>query len=513
MRRDTGRNPRKIGWIVGLLVVTSCDFGLDTLNVNETDLTEVQPEFQLNDAIVSSAPNVDALRCEATIVKQHVRIITGIGSCANFNIDGRQVTSTNWNNGYQTRLRALIDVIRATEEDPDRANLYNIARIWQAYTFMRITDSYGDVPYTEAGLGFLDGNVFPDYDTQEFIYTSDVGILEELANATAALDPALDDPNNDALYGGDVARWQRLGYSLLLRGALRLTKVSPELAEEYVARAVAGGLMQSNDDNAVIRHTTEYVNPAANPLNANEGHNEYLTEDFVEFMQERNDPRLAAIAVRYPNAVSSEDHTPANAERSPAEQIGMPTGFDSNSIRSVAQEAGLPSFLAYSQTDLNRMLHLQAPSFLITYAQTQLLLAEAVQRGWAEGDVATLYESGIEAHMQQMSTGYSGTTIPEADIDAYIQDHPLEAGRELEQINTEYWAASFLIPDEAWANFRRSGYPDLEPNPIRGDLSSDERFMRRFGYPDPEVSVNQHAKTSGVTPDRIDTRIWWDVKE
>jgi hypothetical protein len=153
-----------------------------------------------------------------------------------------------------------------------------------------------------------------------------------------------------------------------------------------------------------------------------------------------------------------------------------------------------------------------APSFLVTYAQTQLLLAEAAHRGWIQGDPATFYENGISAHMEQISNSYNNTTIAQSDIDAFLQAHPLQAGSELEQINTEYWVASFLIPDEGWANFRRSCYPRLDPNPRQDDLGPDERFMRRFGYPDGEVTVNPNVQ-NGVTPDRIDTRVWWDVRE
>jgi hypothetical protein len=290
---------------------------------------------------------------------------------------------------------------------------------------------------------------------------------------------------------------------------MRLSKVRPDLAEQYVQRAVAGGLMQSNDDNAVILHTSEYQNQPGTVANGNESHWDYLTADFVNHLQEHDDPRLAAIAVRYPSATSGGEQNEGNAERAPDQQIGMPMGFDNNSIGPAVQADGLPSFFAYSQIDRTRMMHPLAPSFLVTYAQTQLLLAEAVHRGWADGDAAALYESGIRAHMQQISNGYSGTAIAQADIDAYVQSQPLEPGRELEQINTQYWIASFLIPDEAWANFRRSGYPALTPNPMRGSLRN-EAFMRRFGYPDEERTVNPNA-SQGVSPDELDTRIWWDV--
>src|SRR5690606_29155408 len=121
----------------------------------------------------------------------------------------------------------------------------------RAFTIMRLTDTYGDVPYSEASRA-IEGISFPAYDDQQVIYTGPEGILEELKNATAALEQGASAPN-ELLYAGNVARWQRFGNSLLLRAAMRLTKVAPNVAEQYVQAAVAnpGGLLQSNADNAI----------------------------------------------------------------------------------------------------------------------------------------------------------------------------------------------------------------------------------------------------------------------
>jgi hypothetical protein len=507
------RGLRRSGLIgAALLLLTACDSGFDTLNTDTTRLTAVDPVMQLSTAIVSSAANLTMLQCETSIVKQHMRIFAGVGACGNFNVDARDVSNNNWNNGYGVRLRNLVDAIRNSEGNESAANLHNIARIWRAYTMMRITDSYGDVPYSQGGLGFLEGIAFPEYDSQEAIYTGPEGILEELSNATAALSSSLPIPTREVLYGGDVARWQRLGNSLLLRAGMRLTKVNPTLAQQYVSLAVSRGVMESNDDNAVILHTSEYRNDPGNSLNGGQSHFNYLVADFVEYLQDTSDPRLGAIAVRYVGATGSGSQTEANASRDPDDQIGMPMGYDNTNISPVAEAAGIGSFYAYSQPDRTRIMDPQAPSFLVTHAQTQLLMAEAAHRDWISGSAASFYESGIRAHMQQISTSYNNTTIPQSDIDGYLAAHPLEPGRELEQINTQYWIASFLIADESWANFRRSCYPALTPNPRQDDLPADENFMRRFGYPADERSLNPNV-TSGVTPDEIGTRIWWDVRQ
>lgn len=500
------------GWLfLALILLASCDSGFDELNTNPIDLTSVDPAFQLNNAIINSAPDANRIRCESSIVKQQMRIFTGIGACGNFNVDGRETSSSNWNTGY-LQVRELEDALRTTEEVAERSNLYNMARIWQAYAFMIITDSYGDVPYTEAGLALLEGNVNPAFDEQESIYGD---ILNELETASAALDVSQGPVSEVVLYDGAIEQWKRLGNSLLLRAAMRLTKVDPNLAQEYVSTAASRELMQSNDDNAVVRHTAEYTSSVGLTMNGGNSHYQYLVEDFVDYLKTNNDPRLASIAVRYPGAVSAGDQNEENADRSPENQIGIPMGYDNTDIGPIAEEAGLSSFFAYSQLDRTRMGDPQAPSFLVTYAQTQLLLAEAVVRGWVEGDASALYASGIEAHMQQFEEYGADAAIPQSEIDAYIQAHPLEQGKELEQINTQYWVASYLMGAEAWANFRRSGYPDLPPNPRQDDLGPDENFIRRFGYPDSELGVNPESVEEAISrqgPDRIDTRVWWDVE-
>src|SRR5690606_16447376 len=99
--------------------------------------------------------------------------------------------------------------------------------------------------------------------------------------------------------------------------------------------------------------------------------------------------------------------------------------------------------------------------YFVTYAQTQLLLAEAIVRGWAVGDAAAVFESGIRANLEQMAEYGPGGVIDGSAIEAYLTAHPLDMANALEQINTQYWVASFLNGNELFANFRRSGYPSL----------------------------------------------------
>ncbi|MBD2699859.1 SusD/RagB family nutrient-binding outer membrane lipoprotein [Spirosoma sp. BT702] len=499
--------------IAGLVSLSSCEKGFDQLNTNPTAATSLNPIFTFNNAIVNTTfPGGSLLIFEEPIVQQMFSPNSGIISGGNFNIDNRGAAGANaalWQRYYRDNVRYLVDALAKTKSDASRQNLYNMMRIWKAYVFMVLTDTYGDVPYTEAGQGYMSANITPKYDTQESIYTD---ILKELSEAPAALDAAKTIEAGDLIYGGDIAKWKKFANSLLLRAGMRLTKVNPTLAQSTVQKAVAAGLMQSNADNCVVRNNANYQNPVGVTLNSTEAANYYLTKTFVDYLKNTSDPRLTSIAVRYVGAKSGPEQTAARASRDPAVQIGMPLGFDNGTIPAQATKDGLATFYDYSQLDRTRMGGLNAPCFLVTYAQTQLLLAEAAQRGWTTGSVADYYNAGVTAHMKQLGDYDATSLVSDANITAYLQKNPYVAAQGLELINTQYWVASFLNGPEVFANFRRSGFPKLTPNPYPGKEIKGN-FINRLSYPDSEISVNGAKVNEAITrqgPDNLDTRVWWD---
>jgi hypothetical protein len=158
-----------------------------------------------------------------------------------------------------------------------------------------------------------------------------------------------------------------------------------------------------------------------------------------------------------------------------------------------------------------------SPNFFVTAAQTQLLLAEARFRGWlSSGTAAQYFTDGIKAHMDQLVTYDPGSAVSASARDEYVGAHPLVTGKEMEQINTQYWIASFLNGPEAFANFRRTGYPALPPNPYGQPNNPDVpngTFIRRIGYPTSELSVNAENVQAAIAimgPDKLSTRLWWD---
>lgn len=491
---------------------TSCDQDFDEINTSKTAATAIDPVFQLNNAIINTSFPGATLIYEIGIVQQIISPNSGVLTGANYNQDNRGSTEDLWQAYYRNVIRNTRDIIHRTQDLPDRTNLKNMARVLQAYAFLVLTDTYGDIPYSEGGNGYINQVFFPAYDAQENIYPQ---IIQELKDASAGLSASARIETADILYGGNVDRWKKFANSILLRAGMRLSKVNPGTAQAIVNDAFAAGVITSNADNAVVRHDNNYLNPLGNTLNSTEAANFYMTAPFVDFLKSTNDPRLAAIAVRYVGATSGPGQTTEIQSYDPADQIGMPMGHDNGSITVVAADLGLASFYDFTQVDRRRVADRDAPMYFVTAAQTLLLLAEAKERGWITTATTTaeFYNSGVRAHMEQLEEYDPASAVADQDIVDYLAANPLNTGTELEQINTQYWVASLMNGPEAFANFRRSGYPDLAPNPFPGkDISGD--FIRRLTYPNSEISVNSanvNAAIGRMGADDLDTRVWWDV--
>ena len=495
--------------LVSILAYSSaCDNEFDELNTNKVSATAIDPAFQLNNATINSAFNTGTMVYETGVVQQVISPNSGLLAGANYNQDNRQITDDSWQAYYRNVIKNTKDVINRVKDDPARSNLLQMARIIQANAFMVLTDTYGSIPYFEGGEGYSQQIFLPVYDSQEAIYQD---LIKELTEASAALDPAGRIEAADVLYGGNIMKWKSFGYSLLLRAGMRLSEVDPAKAQATVQLAAQGGVILSNDDNAVLIHDPNYTNPIGNMLNATEASNFYMTDVFVDYLQEHSDPRLAAIAVTYVGASSGPEQVPASASSDPAIQVGMPMGNDNAGAVKAAADLGLTSFYEFAQVDRQRMVKNTAPNFLVTASQNLLLLAEARMRGWVTTQtVEDYYNAGVEAHMEQLSAYGAGSSIAASDIADYLAANPLVETRAMEQIGEQYWVSSFLNGPEAFANFRRTGFPALAPNPYTG---REVEFINRLTYPNSEISVNSDnvgVAISAQGPDNLETKVWWD---
>src|SRR5690606_14503733 len=151
-------------------------------------------------------------------------------------------------NFYINECIEIHDVIQSVLNDPEQVNKLAVARIWRAYIFHRTTDLYGDIPYSEAAAGVSAKIYAPKYDAQSFIYADMLRELEEAANSFDTGKPTFG--SADLIYGGNISQWQKFAYSLMLRLGMRLTKVDPAMAETWVKKAIAGGIITDDADMA-----------------------------------------------------------------------------------------------------------------------------------------------------------------------------------------------------------------------------------------------------------------------
>ena len=502
----------------------SCDKNFEEINTNPIQPITLNPEYLLTEAQRTSA--VNSLAYQAPIVQQVQIPFEGNPAGGNLNVVNENNTAPIFNTLYSQTIRYLTDVIERTKDDPERNNLYNMARIWRAYAFMVLVDTYGDVPYSEAGLGFLDSEYFPAYDEASAIYED---IVATYIEATNALDPNGDVVQGDLFYRGDISKWKKLGNSLLLRAGMRYTEIDEAKAKQIVQTAVdpaRGGVMESNEDNAYVPFDATFPHPISSQLLSTEAVNYYVGAPFVEWLQEHDDPRLEYIAVKYENPGSTTLDGLGIENTNPEEQLGFPYGFDQNTIENAPGFPGRNgAAFNYSQLNRRTVLNLERPEFLVTYAQTALLLAEAAVRDYIAADAENLYEEGIKAHMEQMEW-YSGSGVEIVFTEEQIQEYlnqPLvefDPSRALEQINEQYWVASFLQFHEAWANLRRSGYPDINPTNYPGqDPSVNAQgggIIRRLTYPLRERSVNAanvEAAIERMGGNSLGIPVFWDEVE
>ena len=414
---------------------------------------------------------------------------------------------------YSSQVKYIVDLLQITQGKPQYANLYQIGRIMKVMIFHRITDLYGDIPYAQAGLGYYNRTFTPKYDKQQDIYND---MLKELDEAAKALDPSKDNPGKaDLIYGSagnSIQQWKKLAYSLMLRLAMRLTKADAASAKTWAEKAYAGGLFQSNADNAYILHDAtggrNTVNRNSNILsgewNATGNGEVFLSKTFVDYLKTNNDPRL-----QWMSKVKSSGST------LPSNQAGLPNGYDQNGgSTDVSQAPGYSgSINNFSTIRADIFLKLDGPTFLVTYAQDELLLAEAAKRGWNVGANAQAhYNNGVTAAMQQLAQYNSTAVVSNAEITTYLSANPYVDANGYAMINTQYWAANFLDWYEAWANWRRSGFPVLTPVNYPGNATNGQ-IPRRMLYPTSEASsngVNYQEAISRQGVNTFTTKVWWD---
>lgn len=428
-----------------------------------------------------------------------------------------------WNTGYSVASR--INQMQSLARTKGLGNLDAVGGIFKVNTLSFVSDVYGDVPYS-AGLQAEEGVTQPEYDSQSVAY---LGMLNELETSLNSLNPGGDPIRNDVMYGGDLSKWRKFGYSVMLKMALRLVKVDPAAAQTWAQKAVAGGVFASPDDDALIPsdQANGYANQNANALNVvDDVYEVRWSKEMIDFLKSTNDPRLPIVAEVPPPGLAANRDGVIEGNSDPAVQIGLPNGFDLAAGQfDISNHPDFPgptgsggdvaAIGAYSRpTGIYR--DRDAPIFALTYAEVQLLLADAAVRGLVSGSAADYYRNGVEAAFTTIGK-FGGRTVSASEATSYLNANPLDLSSPeaaLEMINEQIWATTSLLANfvEAWNNWKRTGYPELTPVDFPGNFASGQ-IPRRQPYPAGESSVNSESLNNAISRmggDDWITRTWWD---
>lgn len=487
-------------------LAAACDFEEKNTNPNNNTTIEPGPLLtytQLNTSVDGHAKNMQVGTC-MMLVQQTATLNSSEASAGDKYYMMGSPANSYFIDYYGTAIKNWRELEIQAAQKPEYQNMQAVAKIWGAYLFQRMTDLYGNVPYSEAGLGFYQQIYKPKYDTQESIYKD---MIEQVQDGIALLDAEKPAITGDLFYDGDIAQWKKFGNSLLLHIGMRLCKVDPTLAAATVQKALEGGIMSAAEDMCKVKHIAGGRDYDKNQVSLRFQKDNYVGNDvvkisktFMDYLQKTNDPRIAVYC-------SLKD-----GNNDPKVQLGLPNGYDMNTIKE------FPSFMGkekYSNFNINTILKMDAPTLLMMPSESKLLEAEAVIRGWAKGDADALYKEAVCLSMDEQKAAY-GVEISKEQVEAYLaQDlfgKAQTAEEKLEVLGTQYWIATFMNGYESYANWRRCGYPKLTPTNYAGNESNGQ-IPRRLPYATDEYTINKQNVEQAVQQqgaDNVNTRIWWD---
>ncbi len=472
-----------------MLFFTACNKNFDETNTNPNTVPATRPESLLDPSIYSmvQANQTRALRLTHEMMQVHVT--TSNSDEIHRYIIRPSESDYMWRVWY-LQLTNFKDMYATSEILRPVQTYYNsymgIARIMQSWTYSLLTDTYGDVPFTEANRG-RDENLFqPKFDKQQLIYDSLFSYLEEANTLLAqaqAIPAAL--AGKDPVYAGDIAKWRKFGNTLylrlLLRASGRAESNAAQKIKEIVETPATYPVFNNNAESAVLKFTTTipYVSAFNTYRDFDFNGDNGLSQFFINTLNEWEDPRRT----RWANTVGS------NYE-------GVPSGY------APGQQ---PERLSTYQAALKNE---PLTGNIISYPELQFILAEAALRGYTNGNPKTLYENGVNNAIT-----FWGVTVPAGHLAkpaiAWVDAESLE--QKLEKIITQKYFTYFFTDFQSWFEHRRTGYPTL---PVGPGVQNNGIMPTRLVYPTLVQSLNRTNYTAAVEQmggDNMLVKVWWDV--
>jgi hypothetical protein len=462
----------------------SCTEDFEDMNTDPNNPLEVpaetllpQAQFSLADRVWSRNMNFEF----GMLMVQHF----SQGEYAEDSRYNQNVSTFNfsWNNFYAVGLKDLVEAREIVEEkeitsiytEEIKQNQLAVLDILKVWAMQIVTDTWVNVPYSEAFAP--DEFPSPAYDSQQDIYS---GLISELEAATASITVA--DPgfsSGDIFYNGDMAAWARFANSLKLKIGMRIADVDPGTAQTLVSTALSDGVFTSNEEGFIFNFQSDQR--IANPFyvdNTINNRDDFAVSDvLVDALKDRNDPRLMAYAK--PNLDTA--------------YVGLPYGLTDGASFELFGNASRPNDVVRQAT---------APAYLLTYAEVKFFEAEAIARGWGgTGTAEEAYNEAITASMNQWGIDTDST------ITNYLTANPYDASNWRESIGIQKWLALYTNGLEAWSEWRRLDYPQLD---VPADAVKDFIPVRAL-YTSDELGNNGGSVSNSGIENEMNVAPYWDV--
>lgn len=542
---------------VSSLFVGCSDDYMSDLNTDPTKESTIDPNAQLTTAQLQTYGNLGMMEIYRNYFYAFTQQLMGCWNTTNYG--GRHTIDNNemgriWTNFYPNAIKNLTDAEDRTRTDAAQSNINAALRVYRVYIMSIITDTYGDVPYKEAGQGFIKGITAPRFDTQQEIYED---FFVQLDSALQQFNASGDKITGDVIYDGDIAKWKKLTNSLRLRFAMRISDVAPDMARKEFEKALNadGGVIMSASDNALIKYMALAFSFGAESYNDYRGNAlskllfgndpannpSYICATLFNQMRNTKDPRTFIMSRCYFDGLMSatstenridltEEMIAKNIPFAPCEPGAFswepwPTGYSSDILAEVAKKDPSVSATVAREVEpklANNFLKGDNPGVVMTSAEVKFLMAEAKLKGWnVNGSVAELYSRGVREAMDLWADSYGCKKISDEEFKTFIEANNIghTAEQAKEAINVQAWILHFTNPAECWANVRRSNYPRMKSPVDYGFgqfVTGGAAIPVRLCYPVLESSYNKESYDEALQrmggTDDWHTRVWWDVK-
>jgi hypothetical protein len=470
--------------IFSILLILSCT-NIEELQNDPNRTIEVTPDLILTKLCINAFSNVSL---DAALASRQMANIDS-------NTDSQYYT---WNrasfNNYDN-LREVVLMRKEAERVGDTHYLF-LADFFEVYFIVNTTSFFGDIPYAEA-LKLTEGISQPIYDTQKEIFLK---VLDKLKEASVNLPSSGIRFKGDIIYDGNPLKWKKLINSFYLKILLQLSKHTDDedldiegRFNEVFSNRTLYPLIENNTESGQLKFL-DIVENRFPLFNSNSLQTAYTMEKtFIDKMKNLKDPRLFEVAQKMSSA-DDLSKTDFNAYQG---VLGSGLLSDNQSQNTNGNSSRINE--NYFLNPINK------PSFIISYAELNFILSEAIVRGWVPGNAQDYYHKGIEASFiyYEVSDKVS-TFLSNSDVNLVV-------GREIQQILDQKHIATFL--NSGWVSFfdfLRTGYPVLD---VSGAGTSGVSVPRRFMYPNGEsidnsVNLSDAIKRQFSSGDKIDEGTW-----